>query len=312
MSEKIETAQGTESKTEEKNKNAQGVVDYLQAPRKKRKNFIVIASGPNGDRETAQAIARYAKTAFPKCAVSTPQNPDEFIRQFSRNIVLTIMDDQFVELDQTLNLIKLMKEKKSESAIPVLFITRDPDTLIQAYSKKLAVWHEVDEYVVPANMPRQYIFSKVKVGVDEHYRRRSRRYKINFPVTFTILNEGERKFQGSILDMSVHGAQLQVNEKYIFTPRDQILVHLPFGQFIKDSQTDVVRVAAKVKRIFIAGDRAGISWEHLTDLKLEQLSRLLMNLVDSTLIRQANTTRARIAKAEAEAAAANHRGGPRE
>lgn len=313
MSDKKEAAQDTESPhVDNKSKSAQGVVDYLQAPRKKRKNFVVVAVGQNGDQDAANAIVRFVKQAYPKYAVSTPQTAEEFVRQFSRNIILTVISDDFMDLDGTLDLVKLMKERKNESAIPVLFLTKNPDTLIHAYSKKLAAWHEVDEYIVPALTPRQYLFSKVKAGIEERYRRRSRRYKINFPITFTVLNEGDRKFKGTVIDLSVHGAQIQVHDGYIFTPRDQLIVHLPYGNYVKDAETDILRVAGKVKRIYISGDRAGISWEHLSDSKIENVSRMLTYIVDSSLARQAATTRARIAKAEAEAAAANHRGGPPE
>lgn len=310
MSDKNQASLDGESKHEEgRSKNAQGVVDYLQAPRKKRKNFIVIASGPTADQDTVQAIARYARQAFPKFAVATPQTPEEFIRQFSRNIVLAVMNDTFIDLNGTLDLVKMMKERKSESAIPVLFLTKDPDTLIKAYSEKLAAWHEVDEYIVPHSIPRQYLFAKVKAGLEEKYRRRSRRYKINFPVIFSILDQGERRFKGTIADLSIHGAQLVAEEDYIFSPKDQIIVHMPYGTFVKNAATDVIRIAAKVKRILISGNRAGISWEHLTDLKIEQISRILTTSVDTSLLRLATATRARIAKADADAAEANHRGG---
>ena len=311
MAEKLDTSQDTDTKGDgdKPNRNAQGVVDYLQAPRKKRKNFIVVATGPSGDNETTQAIVRFVKQAYPKYAVATPQTPEDFLRQFSRNIVLAIISDEFVDLDGTLNLVKLMKEQKNESAIPVLFLTKNPVELIKAYSQKLAAWHEVDEYIVPSLAPRQYLFAKIKSGVEDRYRRKSRRFKIDFPVVFSVLNQGERKLKGTIVDMSVHGAQLKVGDDYIFNPHDQLLLHMPYGKYIRDSGTDVIRVAAKVKRIFISGDRAGLAWEYLTELKLVNLSRMLLAIVDTSLGRQANAARARIAKADAEAAIANNRGG---
>lgn len=310
MSDKIETAQATEVAQDEKGKSAQGVVDYLQAPRKKRKSFIVIAKGPSTDNDTFQAMVRYAKASFPKFSVATPQTTEEFTRQFSRNIVLAIMDDNFLELEATLDLIKTMKEKKNESAIPVLFMTRDPDSLIRAYSKKLAAWQEVDEYIVPAATPRQYLYAKIKSGVEERYRRRSRRYKVQFPIVYSVLDYGERRFRGTVLDMSVHGILLKTDEDHIFTPKDQIMIHLPIGSYVKSAGADIIRVPARVRRIYISGDMAGLSWEHLTEQKISNISEMLLHIVDISLVRSASAARARIAKAEADAIAANPRATP--
>ncbi len=313
MAEKAELAPDTEVKDEDgKGKSAQVVVDYLQAPRKKRKSFIVVATGAQTDPETTQAIVRYLKASYPKFSVATPQNSEEFLRQFSRNINLLIVEDTFAGLDATLDLVKTMKQKKSESAIPVLFLTKDPDALVHAYSKKLSLWHEVDEYIVPALNPRVYLYAKIKTGIEERYRRRSRRYKMNFPVTYTLLDYGDRRFKGQIVDLSVHGAQLVSSEGHLFNPRDQLIVHLPYSSYVSDGATDVIRLSAKVRRIFISGDRAGVSWEYLSDGKLELVSRMLTSVVDQSLGRQAAVTRSKIAKAEADEIAANQRTVPKE
>lgn len=303
MADKSEAANAVETKEDEtKGKGQQALVDYLQAPRKKRKNFVIFAPGPSADNETYQAMIRYVKATYPKFSVATPQTPEEFVRQFSRNIVLAVVDDQFVGLEQTLDLVKMMKQKKSDGPVPVLFLTREPDKLITGYRDKLALWHEVDEYIVPAASTRQYLFAKIKSGVDDRYRRKSRRYKAQFPVVYTILDSGEKKYKGTIVDLSVHGGLLKTEDEHTFTLRDQIIVHMPYGLFVPETESDIIRVSAKVRRIFIAGDRAGVSWEHMSDSKLEQLSRMLTCIVNASLSRSAAITRARIAKADAEAA----------
>jgi hypothetical protein len=313
MSSETKKAADTESKTEDgKGKSNQGVVDYLQAPRKKRRSFVVIASNGQTDPETIQALVKFVKVAYPKFSVATPKSAEEFVRQFSRNINLVVIEDTFIGLSDTLELIKTMKQKKNESPIPTLFLTKDPDTLVKAYSETLALWNEIDEYVVPALTPRPYLYAKVKTGIDERFRRRSRRYKMNFPIVYTNINHGERRFKGQVVDLSVHGAQITSSEGELFTPKDQLVVHLPYSQFVKDGATDVIRMSAKVRRIFISGDRAGISWEYLSDGKLELVSRMLTKLVDASLGRQAAMTRAKIAKQEADEIAATQRALPKE
>jgi hypothetical protein len=308
MSEKKEVTIDSPTKTEESKggKNTPGVVDYLQSPRKKRKNFIVIATGPAVDSETKQAMVRFAKQQYPKFAVSTPQTKEEFVRQFTRNIVLAIVSDDFTGTE-TLPLVKRMKQEKHESAVPVLFLTNSPDSLIKSYSELLAPWQEVDEYVITNLTPRQYLFAKIKSGVDERYRRRSRRYKVSFPAAFTVLNQGDRKFSGTILDLSIHGALLRVNDDYTFNKNDQIMIHIPLGKFVKSTGTDILRVGGRIKRIFIAGDTAGIAWDNLSEYKIASLTSLLTSIIDQTIVRQASATRARIIKADADALIATNR-----
>lgn len=306
MSEKLDSnTTDTKDEKDKAGKGQQALVDYLQSPRKKRKNFVVIATGPSVDNETVQAMVRFVKTAYPKCSIATPQSPDEFVRQFTRNIVLAIIDDNFVGLENTLELVKAMKKKKSDAPVPVLFMTREPDKLISGYRDKLALWQEVDEYVVPAAVSRAYLFAKIKSGIDDRYRRKSRRYKVQFPVMYTILDSGDKKFRGTIVDMSVHGALLKTEDEHTFTVRDQLTVHMPYGMFVPETESDIMRISAKVRRIFIAGDRAGVSWEHMSDIKVEQLSRMLTSIVNVHLHRTASAARGRIAKAEADAASSH-------
>ena len=281
-------------------KNSNSVVEHLQAPRKKRKNFVIFAPGPSVDNDTLQVMIRFVKAAYPKFSVATPTNYDEFVRQFSRNIMLAIVDDEFIGRNETLELVRVMKLKKTDGATPVLFLTRHPEELVAAYNNILAQWHEVDEYINPATTPRPYIFQKIKSGVDDRFRRKSRRFKVQFPVSFGVLDHGDRVFKGRILDMSVHGALLKADENHIFSAKDQILVHIPIGQFVPGSEEDIMRIAAKVKRVFISGDRVGISWAYLTEGKLNQLTKIVAGIVNTSVGKSAAAARAKIARAQAE------------
>ena len=290
----------TASATEDpkgKSKSTQAVVDYLQAPRKKRKSYIILAASQNIDTDTIQAIQRFIKSQYPKLTFVTIKNPDDLLKYSQKNIVLAIIDDQLTKREETLKIIKKLKEQKSEGPLPTLFLTKEPEELVSAYKKELHAWHEVDEYIEFPDAPRHAIFRKIKTGIETKYQRRGRRYKVNIPVFFQVLDSGEKKFPGTIVDFSIHGALLTVNQsQHHFSAKDQIIVHIPLSKYIK-GEADIFRLSARVRRVLISGDKAGISWEYLSDEKVTTMTKLLMSIVNVALAKSASATRLRIAQA---------------
>jgi hypothetical protein len=290
---------GEESKV--KGKTNQAVVDYLQAPRKKRKSYVVLAAGPSVDQDTVQAIQRFMRTHYQKLSFIVLKSLEDLVKYSTRNIVLAIVDDRLSNRSDTLNTIRKLKEQKTDGPMPTLFLTRESQELINEYQKTLKAWHEVDEYIVLTEAARHTIFTKIKSGLESRSHRRGRRYKVSIPVHFKLLDAGEKVFKGTILDFSIHGALLSVEGgEHHFALKDQILCHIPISQFIKGS-TDVFRVSAKVRRVLISGDKAGISWEYISEAKIATMTSLLTSIVDSSLAKSAASTRARIARAQAEA-----------
>jgi PilZ domain len=287
--------------TKGKGKTNQAVVDYLQAPRKKRKSYVVMAAGPNIDQDTISAVQRFMRTQFSKLAFVVVRSAEDFVKYSVRNIILAIIDDEMLSRVDTLKLVKRIKEQKNDGPMPTLFITKDSSALVKDYQNELRLWHEVDEYFFIPDAPRHALFSKIKSGLDNKYQRRGKRYKTAIPMSFQVLDSGEKKFRGTILDFSIHGALLQVEEgAHFFSPKDQIIIHIPISQFIKGG-ADVFRLSARVRRVLISGDKAGISWEYLSEDKIATMTALLTAIVDVSLAKTAGATRARILKAQADA-----------
>jgi hypothetical protein len=284
-----------------KGKTNQAVVDYLQAPRKKRKSYVVLATGPSVDQDTVQAIQRFMRTHYEKLSFVVVKSLEDLVKYSTRNIVLAIVDDRLSTRTETLNTIRRLKEQKNDGPMPTLFLTRESQELINEYQKILKVWHEVDEYIVVTEAARHAIFTKIKSGLEQRNQRRGRRYKVTIPIHFKLLDEGEKMFKGTILDFSIHGALLSVEEgAHHFALKDQILCHIPISQYIK-GDADVFRVSAKVRRVLISGDKAGISWEYISETKVATMTSLLTSIVDISLAKSASGTRARIVKAQADA-----------
>jgi len=277
-----------------KSKPTGDVFDYLQAPRKKRRSFVILAAGPTFDSETILSIQKFMRTYFPKLAFVAVRSIDELLKYSMRNIVLAIVDDQLASRVETLRSIRRLKEQKHDAPLPTLFLTNDSAGLIADYQKELPVWHEVDEYVVMPEAQRHTLFAKIKSGLESKYQRRARRYKTSIPVTFQVLDSGEHRFKGVIHDFSLYGALIgSVEDGHRFSAKDQIVVHFPLSQMIK-GKADVFRVSARVRRVLITGHKAGISWEHLSEEKLAIMTEMLTTLVDVTLAKAAGASRARL------------------
>jgi hypothetical protein len=279
-----------------KGKSGQAIEEFLQAPKKKRKSYVILAVGSTMDPDTTIAIQRFMKTQYPKLSFVTARNGEEVIRYATRNIVLTIIDDEFLPRKETLQLVKSLKEGKNDGPMPTLFLTKDATALVEAYQKELLTWHEVDEYVEFETAPRHAIFRKIKSGIETQYRRRAKRFKVDMPVHFQILDTGDAKYEGHILDFSIHGALIKTPSGiHNFSTKDQVIVHIPLSKYVK-GEADILRISARVRRVLISGDQAGISWEYITDEKVAIMTRLLFAIVDSALMRSASATRAKIAK----------------
>lgn len=279
-----------------KGRTGQAIEEFLQAPKKKRKSYIVMIVGDGVDGETVSAIQKFIKTQYPKLSLITAENAEDALRYASRNIVLAIIDDQFSSRKEALGLIRKLKESKTDGPMPTLFLTKDAAALVEEYQRELLPWHEVDEYVQFEHVPRHEIFRKIKSGVETQFRRRAKRFKVDMPVFFQILDTGEMKYAGTLLDFSLHGALIATDSgTHSFSSRDQITVHLPLSKYCK-GEADILRISARVRRVLISGNQAGLSWEYLTDDKVTLMTKLLFAIVDSALLKSATATRAKIVK----------------
>jgi hypothetical protein len=280
----------------EKKPGSPAMSDYLQAPRKKRKSFVAFGIGPNLDIDTISAIQKFFATQYPKLVVLTVKSPADLAKLATKNLVLTLLDDEFAQRAETLKAVRSLKENRTDAPLPTLFFTNDVPALIAEYQTQLPLWHEVDDYLNLSDSPRHALFEKIKACLEHRNQRRARRFKANIPITFQILDSGEHRFQGEIIDFSLHGALLSAAGKsHHFSTKDQLIIHFPLSQYVH-GKADFFRVSARVRRVIISGDRAGISWEYLTGEKVETLTEILTSIVNSGLSRAAASTRQRFSK----------------
>ncbi len=248
---------GTESKT------VAAVSEFLTAPRKKRKNYVIMALGQRFNQATSHLIERYVKASYKNLGLSRPKNIDELRRQFGRNISLLIVDDQFTDLDALCQLIKALKVKRRDETIPVLFLTKNSEKLIAEYRRHLLAFQEVDDFCSYQGLDDKQILGRIKTGIENKNRRKARRYNTLLDVSFYHLSL-DKTLKGHITDISVHGASLKSQEIERFKVGDQLKISIPIANYLSAEQGEYLRVSAKVRRVFIAGSTAAISFEYLT------------------------------------------------
>lgn len=272
-------------------KTAAKIEAYLQGPRKKRKNYVIFALGDNFDKDLAQTMDSFIKKEYSQLAISSPRTAEELTRQFGRNISLLVIYDEFSEKTNVMNLVRSLKEKRRSEKIPVLFLTRDAEDLVKVYHKELLLYQESDEYILFPSSTRPQILARIKAGIDHQNHRRSRRYSVSLPISLFHLNNSAT-IAGKIVDMSMHGAILSADEETIFKLGDQIKISIPVQEYIQYELGDYIKISAKVRRVFISGNRVAVSFEHVTESQAHLIGQLLLSIVGKQLSRQTQRLKA--------------------
>jgi hypothetical protein len=283
----------------DKDGKGRGVADYLQAPRKKRRSYVLVACGQHISQELQAGIDQFLKSQFKNYAISHPKTPEELVKQLARQVVLLVYDDEFstdAAAEEALQVVIEMKKKKGATAVPVLFLTRDPKRLIDAYSKVLLPYQEVDDYIDYERLTPAHVYSKIRACLSTtSNRRRSRRYKVDLPIAYFVLDK-DAFFPGHLVDLSIHGGLLKSDDKSNFRVGEQMKLHIPISEYLVPTEGDYLKLSARVRRVFIGGSQAGISFEHMTDKQLLTLTRFLTEMVNAQNARRLQAMRAKNAR----------------
>ena len=272
-----------ETELDEEKKVAQ-VVEYLQGPRKKRKSYIISAFGSSFDSEVSSAIQSWVKKNYSNVATASPKHVRELSRLFSRQILLLMVDDQYCDLEELMEEIKQLKSKKHNAGTPVLFFTEDIKTLIETYHKILLPHQEADNYVSYRSLPMNQIYSRIQAAMNVRAARRSKRFNIDIPVRFFHLSKNQF-IEGHLVEMSVHGGELECGEDLIFKKHDQMKIHLPVKGYLPPEMGEFFRVPARVRRVKMGGNIAALSWEHLSEVQHNQLTSFVLEYMNSQMVR---------------------------
>ena len=230
-----------------------GVTSYLKTPKRKKRSFVTIALGPSFDPDLGIAIETFVNENF-SLGVLIPKNERELKRALLRQISLIVLDDEFIGLTECMRLVRGFKEKRHIDSAPTLFLTREPERLIKAYRDILLPYQESDEYVVYPSMPIKQVLSCIKSAIDKKSRRRSRRYSVDIPVTYSYLGETVIH-HGRFTDLSVHGALIKAEggDPKPFKESRQLRLTIDVRKHLTPDEGEFLKVSARVQRVFISG-----------------------------------------------------------
>lgn len=288
--------------------------DYLTAPKRKRKSYVVTAFSPAVPSEVDDRLLALIGSANKNLSVAASTSTDDLIRNLRRHVVLLLYDDEFMALEPGLNLIKTMKQHTKTSA-PVLFFTRRPQVLVEAYHKILLAFHEADDYLDYSRMSTAQIMSRVRTGIITKNRRRSRRYKVDLPIEYF---DEKSRFQpefdppdipglvlrydhvsdqdveipphplelpvqgypGRLIDLSMHGTLIAGSNERIFRLGEQIKIKIKLEAHKSVDSSEFLHLSAKVQRVLISGNTAACSFECLTLSQSDKLLKFLTEIVN--------------------------------
>jgi c-di-GMP-binding flagellar brake protein YcgR len=90
----------------------------------------------------------------------------------------------------------------------------------------------------------------------------------------------EQMLNGRIFDLSVHGAYLRDEDGRMFQPGEQLRLRIPLGKSAPLADGEYLKLSARVRRIFMVGSEAGVSFEHTTEEKSLALTKLITSLAN--------------------------------
>ena len=263
------------------------VAEYLQAPRRKRKNYVFLALSNSVPAEISGSLEQFIKTNFKTLSIATPKNAEELRKSFSRQISLMVYDDEFLPLEEGLAILNEIKQKKIDAPVPIVFMTRQPGPLIEAYNRYLAPFPETDDYIYYPKVENAEILSRVRNSINQNNRRRSRRYKVDLELSYHRLSD-DKFYKARLLDLSVHGGFLRDLSGRIFEAGEQLTISLPVGSGMLSKTGEYLKLACRVRRIFIIGSEVGVSFEYMTEEKSLVLTQFLTSIANEQNLRRIN------------------------
>lgn len=290
------TAKANKSEAQQEEDSFQNKIeDYLTGPRRKRRNYVIlgVSQGFNGIHK--KIILATIGKLYPELAIAIPRNSDELTRQFSRNISLLILEDEFDKRDYLFELIKALKSKSPNKAIPVLFFTKNPKELITDYHRYLLPYQEVDDYIDSKSSSNSQIVTRIRNAVEYDQKRRSRRFQTDLEIRIFRLSKDDWT-EGKLVDISMHGAVLESKESDVFREFEQIKLSIPSQKYSKSNDGDWFRLSAQVRRIFIAGTKVAVSFEYLTDKQYGMLCEFVTSVAHERFEQESRTLRLQDAK----------------
>lgn len=222
-----------------------------------------------------KAIERSFELANKDAVVIRLYEPEEGLKvMILKSIDFVVIDYSFFQDDQIS--VEFAQELKKRRKVPVLFVTRDERKLIAAYQQQLPFYEELDDYVTsPVDVSD---FSKRFKRLISGSGRAAKRFDVKTSVQIERLKDSSLS-SGMLLDLSLVGLGLKMDRDQIFRGEQlRIILRLRDFEYFHPQFGDLLKLAAKVRRVSLDGVTFGCSLEHMTPQQVECLSSILERL----------------------------------
>jgi hypothetical protein len=267
-----------------KNADKKSMLEHLQAPRRKRRNYVFVAFGSDVDSGLQVKIEQFVNLNFPIMTVYPVPTIDDLEKLVNKQVNLLIVSDGFAPINKIMPLIKHFKETNTQTGVPTLFLTRDEATLISRYHDDLAPYQESDDYLNLSHMTEKHLLTKVHERLNPKLpARRARRFPVNLKVRYSDLRTG-KMFSGVIEDLSAYGCLLAKEPSSPqFTKFDQLRIYIPIDGYLPKHLGDSIAFYGRTSRVLLGGDRTGLAWSQLSEDKHAVLFKILSDMISRRL-----------------------------
>jgi hypothetical protein len=268
-----------------KNADKKSMLEHLQAPRRKRRNYVFLAVGPDIDSNLLTKVEQFISLNFPVMTVHVVPSLADLEKLLTKQVNLIIVSDGFAPFDRILPLLRQFKETNLQTGFPILFLTRDEENLISKYQSILAAYQETDDYLALSGMSDKHLLAKIQERLNPKIpHRRARRFPANLSVRYTDLKSG-KFYSGVIEDISLFGCLLAKDPSAPqFTKFDQIRIFMPNEGFISKQFGDSIPFFARTSRVLLGGERTGLTWAQMSEEKHAILFKILTEMVGKKLV----------------------------
>lgn len=188
-----------------------------------------------------------------------------------------IIDENIASLDEVMNIALYLKKKMFYEGAPILFLTKDPDKLIDKYKEVLLPFTEQDDFFHLGEENLEVLASRITNFLDTSLlRRRSLRIPLDIMAGFRTVNQLEYT-PVKLLNISLHGALILFFEGKIIKVGTQVLIQLPISGLLPAKFGEIMRLSAKVRRVKIDGQHAGVSWENSSEEQFIKLTKFILS-----------------------------------
>jgi response regulator RpfG family c-di-GMP phosphodiesterase len=245
------------------------------ASNKKQKHYVLIMFNLRKAESVKelQILERMLHNNFPEFGILKLEDPEEGLKVLLlKQVDIIILEWSFLN-DNSLA-VEYARECKQRIKCPILFLTRDEPNLILNYQKKMLLYEELDDYIsVPVEPPE---FTRKLKKMIQTEGRAAKRFRIDVVLSVLRLKD-ELTMTAKLVDMSLVGFSMNLESSENISNLAQIRVTFPLKPFalFHPQYGEVIKFSAKVRRVSIDGRRLGCSFEHLTSLQSDCLTRML-------------------------------------